>query len=53
MKKKNIKIVVVPHYSGSVKTSEIFNRIITEQIEKKLSKKLSGQKSTESENVVP
>lgn len=53
MKKKNIKIVVVPHYSGSVKTSEVFSRIITEQIEKKLSNKFSGQKSTESENIVP
>ena len=53
MKKKNIKIVVVPHYSGSVKTSEVFKRIITEQIEKKLSKKFSGQKNTESENIVP
>ena len=45
MKKKNIKIVVVPHYSGSVKTSEVFKRIITEQIEKKLSQKLSIQKT--------
>lgn len=53
MKKKNIKIVVVPHYSGSVKTSEVFKRIINEQIEKKLSNKFSGQKSTESENIVP
>ena len=53
MKKKNIKIVVVPHYSGSVKTSEVFKRIITERIEKKLSKKLSMQKSAESENIVP
>ena len=53
MKKKNIKIVVVPHYSGPVKTSEVFKRIITEQIEKKLSKKLSMQKSAESENIVP
>ena len=39
MKKKNIKIIVVPHYSGSVKTSEVFKRIITEQIEKKLKAK--------------
>ena len=39
-KKKNLKILVVPHYSGSVKTSEVFKRIITEQIEKKLSKKI-------------
>ena len=53
MKKKNIKIVVVPHYSGSVKTSEVFKRIIAEQIEKKLSQKLSIQKSAESENIVP
>lgn len=52
MKKKNIRIVVVPHYSGSVKTSEVFKRIITEQIEKKLSNKFSGQKSAESENIV-
>ena len=53
MKKKNIKIIVVPHYSGSVKTSEVFKRIITEQIEKKLSQKLSMQKSAESKNIVP
>ena len=39
MKKKNIKIVVVPHYSGSVKTSEVFKRIISEQIEKNLKAK--------------
>mgnify|MGYP007076261586 CR=1 FL=1 len=44
MKKKNIKIVVVPHYSGSVKTSEVFKRIISEQIEKKLSKKYPCRK---------
>ena len=53
MKKKNLKIVVVPYYSGSVKTSEVFKRIISEQIEKKLSKKISMQKSAESENIVP
>ena len=39
MKKKHIKIVVVPHYSGSIKTSEVFKRIISEQIEKKLKAK--------------
>ena len=37
-KKKNLKIVVVPHYSGSVKTTEVFRKVIAEQIEKKLNK---------------
>ena len=36
-KKKNLKIVVVPHYSGSVKTTEVFRKVIAEQIEKKCS----------------
>ena len=38
MKKIKAKIIVVPHYSGSVKRSEVFKRVITEQIEKKLNK---------------
>ena len=33
MKKIKAKIIVVPHYSGSVKRSEVFKRVITEQIE--------------------
>ena len=38
MKKIKAKIIVAPHYSGSVKRSEVFKRVITEQIEKKMSK---------------
>ncbi len=38
MKKIKAKIIVVPHYSGTVKRSEVFKRVITEQIEKKMSK---------------
>ena len=38
LKKQNTKIVVIPHYSGSQKPSEVFKRVITDQIEKKLNK---------------
>ena len=38
MKKQNTKIVVIPHYSGSQKPSEVLKRVITDQIEKKLNK---------------
>lgn len=38
MKKQNTEIVVIPHYSGSQKPSEVFKRVITDQIEKKLNK---------------
>lgn len=38
MKKIKAKIIIVPHYSGSVKRSDVFKRVITEQIEKKMSK---------------
>ena len=38
MKKQNTKIVVIPHYRGSQKPSEVLKRVITDQIEKKLNK---------------
>ncbi len=38
MKKIKAKIVIVPHYSGSVKYSEVFKRVIADQIEKKMNK---------------
>lgn len=50
-KKKNLKILVVPHYSGSVKTTEVFIKIIAEQIEKKLNK--TENNNAESEKNVP
>lgn len=53
MKKKNIKIVVVPHYSGSVKTAEVFRKVIAEQIEKKLNKTGKKNNDTASDNNVP
>ncbi len=34
MKKQNTKIVVIPHYSGSQKPSEVLKRVITDQIDK-------------------
>ena len=46
-KKKNLKIVVVPHYSGSVKTTEVFRKVIAEQIAEK------KNNDTASDNNVP
>lgn len=52
-KKKKLKIVVVPHYSGSVKTTEVFRKVIAEQIEKKLNKSEKKNNDTASDNNVP
>ena len=52
-KKKNRKIVVVPQYSGSVKTTEVFRKVIAEQIEKKLNKSEKKNNDTASDNNVP
>ena len=38
MKITKPKIIIIPHYSGSQKPTEVFQRVITDQIEKKLSK---------------
>ena len=51
-KKKNLKIVVVPHYSGSVKTTEVFRKVIAEQIEKKLNKTENKNNDTSTHNNV-
>jgi len=48
MKMKKPKILIVPHYSGTLKTSEVFKRVIKEQIEKKLNKNETKPNSTES-----
>ena len=52
-KKKNLKILVVPHYSGSVKTAEVFRKVIAEQIEKKLNKAEQKNDDTASDKNVP
>lgn len=52
-KKKNLKILVVPHYSGSVKTTEVFGKVIAEQIEKKLNKTEKKNNDAESDKNVP
>lgn len=52
-KKKNLKFLVVPHYSGSVKTSDVFRKVIAEQIEKKLNKTEKKNNDTESDKNVP
>lgn len=52
-KKKNLKILVVPHYSGSVKTTEVFRKVIAEQIEKKLNKTEKKNNDAENDNNVP
>ena len=36
MKISKPKIIIIPHYSGSQKHTEVFKRVITNQIEKKL-----------------
>ena len=38
MKITKPKIIIIPHYSGSQKPTEVFKRVIADQIEKKLSK---------------
>ena len=53
MKKIKAKIIVVPHYSGSVKTTEVFRKVIAEQIEKKLNKAEKKNNDTASDNNVP
>ena len=38
MKITKPKIIIIPHYSSSQKPTEVFKRVIADQIEKKLSK---------------
>lgn len=46
MRKKKAKIVVVPHYSGSMKKSHVFRIVITEQVQKNLERSAQN-KSTQ------
>lgn len=36
MKITKPKIIIIPHYSGSQKPTEVFKRVITDQIEKEV-----------------
>ena len=53
LRPQNVKIVVVPHYSGSVKTTEVFRKVIAEQMEKKLNKSEKKNIDTTSDNNLP
>ena len=44
MKITKPNIIIIPHYSGSQKPTEVFKRVITDQIEKKLNNSESKSK---------
>ena len=44
MKITKPKIIIIPHYSGFQKPTEVFKRVITDQIEKKLNNSESKSK---------